>query len=320
MTTAQHPIGSGLDATSTTCDVLAGIDLAGTTAVVTGGYSGLGRATTRALSTAGARVVVPARRPDVARAELAGMPNVEVEDVDLADLESIGGFADRILATGRSIDVLVAAAGVMATPERRVGPGWESHLAINHLGHFALVGRLWPALAATGGARVVVNSSAGHALSGIRWDDIHFKFGYDKWLAYAQSKTANALFALHLDTLGARSGVRAFSLHPGKILTPLQRHMSTEEQVAQGWIDRAGTVVDPTFKAPEQGAATGVWAATSTQLDGLGGVYCEDCDIAHRATAGAAMDDGGVHGHAADPAQAARLWDLSARLTGVTIE
>jgi NAD(P)-dependent dehydrogenase (short-subunit alcohol dehydrogenase family) len=202
----------------------------------------------------------------------------------------------------------------MACPETRVGPGWEAQFATNHLGHFALVNRLWPAIA-VGGGRVVSVSSAGHRRSGIRWDDVQFEHGYDKWTAYGQAKTANILFALHLDALGERDGVRAFSLHPGGIITPLQRHLAKDEMVAFGWIDEDGNVVGKGFKSPEQGAATSAWAATSPQLDGLGGVYCEDCDVAEPAA-----DDSpgrGVRRWATDPEQAARLWDLSAQLTGI---
>ncbi|WP_328307233.1 SDR family NAD(P)-dependent oxidoreductase [Streptomyces sp. NBC_00442] len=325
--TPQRRTGSGFGALSTTSDVLAGIDLTGKLAVVTGGYSGIGLETTRALAGAGARVVVPSRRLDVAEAAVADLPGVEVEALDLSDLDSVGAFAGRFLAAGRGIDVLVNSAGVMACPETRVGPGWESQFATNHLGHFALVNRLWPALTADGGARVVAVSSRGHQLSAIRWDDPHFRLGYDKWQAYGQAKTANALFALHLDVLGRDVGVRAFSLHPGEINTALVRHVSDEERIAAGWVDADGNwSLD--FKTPQQGAATQVWAATSPRLAGLGGVYCEDCDIAEPAAppapSGAADGEldhsvltSGVSPHASDPAQAARLWTLSAGLTGV---
>ncbi|OMI34341.1 SDR family NAD(P)-dependent oxidoreductase [Streptomyces sparsogenes] len=312
MITEQHRIGSGFGAHSTADDVLTGIDLTGRTALVTGGYSGLGLETTRALARAGARVVVPARRPDTARAALSGVTGTEVWELELADPEGVRAFADRFLDTGRALDILIANAGVMACPETRVGPGWEAHFGINHLGHFALVNRLGPALV-PGGARVVSVASSGHFLSDIRWDDLHFRAGYDRWLAYAQSKTANALFARHLDTLGADRGVHAFALHPGSILTPLQRHIPHDEQLAQGWITPDGKPAEG-FKTPAQGAATAVWAATSPLLDGHGGAYCQDCDIAEPAT----TDDmliGGVKPWAVDPKAAARLWEVSSELT-----
>lgn len=315
MTTAQHKIGSGFDLRSSADDVLDGIDLTGKLAIVTGGYSGLGLETTRALTKAGARVVVPARRRPVAEEAVAGLDGVEVDELDLGDLDSVRAFAERFLASDRTVDILIDNAGIMACPETRVGPGWEAQFATNHLGHFALVNRLWPALAA-GGARVVSVSSAGHHYSDIRWDDPHWRQGYDKWEAYGQAKTANVLFAVQLDALGKDSGVRAFSLHPGGILTPLQRHLPKEEMVERGWIDENGTPLNPAgFKTPEQGAATQVWAATSPQLSGMGGVYCEDCDISEPAPV-----DGeriGVRDYAVDPASAARLWTLSAELTGV---
>ncbi|MFI5559347.1 SDR family NAD(P)-dependent oxidoreductase [Amycolatopsis japonica] len=317
MTTAQHKIGSGFGARSTAEEVLNGIDLSGRLALVTGGYSGLGLETTRALANAGAHVVVPARRPADAEAALAGIPGTEVGELDLADLASVEAFAGRFLGTGRPIDILIASAGIMAAPERRVGPGWESHFAICHLGHHALVNRLWPALKAGGGARVVTVASSGHHSSPMRWDDVRFERGYDRWLAYGQAKTANVLFAVHLDKLGAEHGIRAFSLHPGAILTPLQRHLRPEEMVERGWIDEHGNQADPEFKSPEQGAATQVWAATSPRLDGMGGLYCEDCDVAE-----IAAEEGewvGVRPYAIDAGEAERLWKFSAGLTGVSL-
>ncbi|GHH00790.1 SDR family NAD(P)-dependent oxidoreductase [Streptomyces lanatus] len=315
MTTAQHKIGSGYGATSTADDVLAGMDLTGKLAIVTGGYSGLGLETTRALTKAGARVVVPARRRATAEETLSGLAGVEVDELDLGDLQSVRGFAERFLASGRTVDFMIDNAGIMACPETRVGPGWEAQFATNHLGHFALVNRLWPAIE-PGGARVVSVSSRGHHFSGIRWDDVHWAQGYDKWLAYGQAKTANVLFAVQLDRLAADRGVRAFALHPGGIFTPLQRHLPKEEMVARGWIDEDGNPIPQDgFKSPEQGAATQVWAATSPQLNGMGGVYLEDCDIAEPAPADG--ERSGVKDWAVDPEQAARLWTLSAELTGV---
>ncbi|AUA14611.1 SDR family NAD(P)-dependent oxidoreductase [Streptomyces sp. SID8382] len=316
MTTKQHAIGSGFGVRSTTSDVLAGIDLSGKLALVTGGYSGLGLETTRALAGAGARVVVPARRRSTAVEALGGIEGVEVAEMDLADLDSVRAFAEEFLASGRDIDILINNAGIMAAPETRVGPGWEAQFAINHLGHYALTNRLWPAIARGSGARVVSLSSNGHQLSDIHWDDPHFeRHGYDKWQAYGQAKTANALFALHLDGLGRNTGVRAFSVHPGTIATQLGRHMSPEELAGLSeTIDTSPTNVG--WKTPEEGAATQVWAATSPRLAGMGGVYCEDCDIAGPAPEGTELGSG-VSAWATDPERAARLWALSAELTGV---
>ncbi|MCM2477520.1 SDR family NAD(P)-dependent oxidoreductase [Rhizobium sp. CG5] len=310
----QKPLGSGFGPQTTAAEVLTGIDLSGKIAIVTGGHSGLGLETTRALAGAGARVIVAARHPGAAETATKGLPRVTIEELDLSNLDSVRVFAERILAADRHIDLLINNAGIMACSETRVGPGWEAQFATNHLGHFALTNRLWPAL--RGGARVISVSSAGHHSSPIRWDDIQFTRGYDKWLAYGQSKTANALFAVHLDRLGQDDGVRAFSLHPGKIFTPLQRHLTIEEMTAEGWLDASGAPADPTFKTPQQGAATQVWAATSPQLDGLGGLYCEDCDVAARAEK---LNEAfaGVRDYATNPNEAKRLWALSAELTGV---
>ncbi|MBB3392676.1 NAD(P)-dependent dehydrogenase (short-subunit alcohol dehydrogenase family) [Rhizobium sp. BK275] len=312
MENAQHPISSGFGARSTADDVLAGIDLTGRLAIVTGGHSGLGLETTKALSRAGSHVLVGARRPEEAARALAGIANVEVERLDLSDLESVRRFAERFVASGRKADMVINSAGIMACPETLIGPGWEAQFATNHLGHFALVNRLWPAIAS--GARVVAVSSGAHGITPIRWDDIQFTKGYDRWQAYGQSKTANALFAVQLDRLGRDTGIRAFSLHPGKILTPLQRHLQKEEMVAAGWIDAEGNAIDPSFKTPAQGAATQVWAATSPQLAGLGGIYCADCNVAVISDDGAETS---VRAYAVDPDEAARLWALSAELTGV---
>ncbi|MFG7941111.1 SDR family NAD(P)-dependent oxidoreductase [Streptomyces cacaoi] len=314
--TDQQPLGSPFSAATTAEDIVAGHDLSGMTAVVTGGYSGLGLETTRALTAAGARVIVPARRPYVASAVLKEVKGSEVISMDLADLGSVHSAAAHIGDRIDRLDLLMAVAGIMAAPERRVGPGWEGQLTVNHFGHFTLACGLYPLLAAADGARVVVNSSAGHTLTGIRWHDPHFCTGYDQWLAYGQAKTANALFAVHLDALGQGDGVRAFSLHPGKIITGLQREMTLQEQIDRGWVDEHGHVVGAGFKTPSQGAATGLWAATSPLLDGRGGLYLEDCDVARVSAPGTPTDDGGVRGYAIDPEEAARLWDLSVAVTG----
>lgn len=319
MTTPQHPITSGFGDRTTAAEVIAGIELTGTLAIVTGGYSGLGIETVAALAGAGASVIVPARRPEVARAALdgRGLTEVEVQPLDLADLASVRRFAESFLESDRSLDILIDNAAIMASPEVRVGPGWESQFATNHLGHFVLTNLLWPALKRDGGARVITLSSTGHKLSAIRFDDPQFETGYDKWQAYGQAKTADSLFAIQLDALGEPFGVRAFAVHPGGIMTELQRHLPREEMIASGWMAEDGTV-NERFKSPEQGAATSVWAATSPQLTGMGGVYCEDCDIAEPTIMGSpSARVSGVDAHAIDTADAARLWALSAELTGV---
>jgi NAD(P)-dependent dehydrogenase (short-subunit alcohol dehydrogenase family) len=322
--TPQHKIGSGFGPRSTAAEVIAGVDLSGKAAVVTGGYSGLGLETVRALASAGARVMVPARRAGHARHVLddAGLAEVSVAGLDLAELDSVREFAAGFLASdflgdSGSLDILVNNAAIMASPEQRVGPGWESQFATNHLGHYALTNLLWPALSAGEGARVVALSSTGHKLSPIRFDDINFDSGYDKWMAYGQAKTANALFAVQLDALGKDAGVRAFAVHPGGIMTELQRHLPREEMIASGWMDADGNL-NERFKTPAQGAATSVWAATSPQLAGKGGVYCEDCDIAEPTEPGTPEARiRGVDAHAVDRVYAERLWKLSAELTGI---
>jgi NAD(P)-dependent dehydrogenase (short-subunit alcohol dehydrogenase family) len=317
MRTPQHPIGSGFGYRSTAAEVIDGIDLSNKLAIVTGGYSGLGTETVKALVGAGAHVVVPARRRATAEEALDGVSGVEIDELDLGDQASVRAFAERFLATGRSLDLLINNAGIMALPETRVGPGWEAQFATNHLGHYTLTNLLWPRLVAASGARVVALSSRGHKRSGIRFDDLMFEHGYDRWEAYGQSKSANSLFAVELDALGQDVGVRAFAVHPGPIMTPLQRHLSPEFLREAGWVDEEGNLADR-FKTPEQGAATATWAATSPRLDGMGGVYCENCDIAEQTVPGSpTAEESGVDAHATDPEIAKRLWTVSAELTGV---
>jgi NAD(P)-dependent dehydrogenase (short-subunit alcohol dehydrogenase family) len=317
----QKPIGSRFNAASTAEEVAAGIDLSGKTAIVTGGYSGLGVETTRALAGAGATVIVPARDRAKAERTLAGIDNVRIEAMDLSDPASIAAFAERIVAAGTPVSILVNSAGIMATPLARDAEGHESQFSTNHLGHFRLLAGLWPALVAAGGARVVSVSSRGHQIGPVDFDDVDFRSrAYDKWQAYGQAKTANALFALGLDRRGAEHGVRAFSLHPGVILTDLARHLSEDEINAFDVYDENGNRrVDPArdLKSPEQGAATSVWAATRPELDGIGGVYCEDCEVS--LPQGEAAGNKGVAPWAMDPDAAERLWALSERLTGVSL-
>jgi len=207
----------------------------------------------------------------------------------------------------------------MASPLVRDGRGYESQFATNHLGHFQLTVEMWPALRRAGGARLVSVSSRGHMLAGVDFDDPNFRTrAYDPWIAYGQSKSANALFAVALDAIGEQHGVRAFSVHPGGVVTDLSRFMSADELRTAGAIDDQGRpIIDPArnLKTPEQGAATSVWCATSQRLDGLGGLYCEDCDIAV-ATPAESTEQLGVRPWAIDPEFADRLWSLSERLTG----
>jgi NAD(P)-dependent dehydrogenase (short-subunit alcohol dehydrogenase family) len=316
MATVQAPLQSGFGHRSTARETLAGRRLDGMTAIVTGGYSGLGLETTRALAEAGATVIVPARSPEKARAALAGIARVEQELLDLADPASIDAFARRYIASKRPLQLLINNAAIMACPLTRDARGYEAQFATNHLGHFQLTARLWPALAASAGARVVSLSSIGHRRSGVSLEDPQFeRSDYDKWEAYGRAKSANSLFAVGLDARGEAHGVRAFAVHPGGIMTDLQRFMPVEEKRAMGWIDEQGRV-NERFKTPEQGAATSVWCATSPSLSGKGGVYCEDCDIAVEQPA-SAQTFTGVRPWAIDPLIADQLWTQSEKLTGV---
>lgn len=311
----QKPVGSGFHAKSTAAEVIAGIDLSGKTAIVTGGYSGIGIETVRALASAGAKVVVPARRSDVAKDALEAVAgDVEVAAMDLGDIASVRAFAADFVASGQTLDILINNAGIMACPETRVGPGWESQFGVNHLGHMALYQGLEPALLKSGDARVVALSSTAHIRGDVLWDDPHFNnTPYEKWTAYAQAKTANAQFAMGVDARGKDRGIRAFSVHPGGIFTPLQRHLPDEEMVALGWKNADGTIppaIEAMFKTPEQGASTAVWAATSPKLSGMGGVYCEDGDVAPLATADSQRWEH-VREWACDPEKAERLWAMS---------
>ncbi len=326
MTTLQKPIGSGFDAASTADDVIRGIDITGRTAIVTGGASGIGVDTVRALRSAGADVIVPARDTGRAAAALAGL-DVEIRPMDLLDPASIDAFAAGFLASGRPLHMLVNSAGIGGAPLARDARGYESHFATNHLGHFQLALRLWPALRRADGARVVAVSAWAHSRWPIVFDDIQFeRRDYNPLGAYGQSKTANILFALALDARAKAHGVRAFSLHPGAIVgTGLSKHVPAETLRALGLIDEAGApIIDPAKnqKTASQGAATSVWCATSPQLDGLGGVYCHNCDVAPLVTVDPASNRFGslalgVVPHAVDPQAADRLWSLSERLLGL---
>jgi NAD(P)-dependent dehydrogenase (short-subunit alcohol dehydrogenase family) len=312
----QQPIASPFNAHSTASDVVRDIDLSGQTAIVTGGYSGLGLETTRALTRAGASVIVPTRDTGKAEEALAGLCGVELVSMDLRDRGSVASFAAGFLNRRLALPILINSAGVMATPLLRDGDGHEGQFVTNHLGHFRLVKALWPALVKSQGARVISISSRGHQIAGVDFDDIDFHLrAYDRWTAYGQSKTANILFAVELDRRGAQEGIRAFSLHPGQVLTNLARHLSEEEIAGFDALDENGRPIvnpDKGMKTPEQGAATSVWAATSPLLSGKGGLYLEDCNVAplHSRDGGRK----GVAHYAIDPDLAARLWHVSDRM------
>jgi NAD(P)-dependent dehydrogenase (short-subunit alcohol dehydrogenase family) len=302
-------------ARSTALEVIEGHDLHDREVIVTGGASGIGVETVRALATAGARVVLAARNEaqanDVAatlRRETAN-DRIETAPLDLASLRSVRSFVERYLAAGRALHLLINNAGVMATPQSHTEDGIELQFGTNHIGHFALTTGLLPALRAAGTARVVSLSSIGHRRSDVHFDDINFeRRAYEPFLAYGQSKTANALFAVGLTQRYAGDGITSNAVMPGGILTGLQKHMSREEQVALGWFDEFGTP-NPRFKSTAQGAATSIWAAVAPELEGIGGRYLEDCAIASPWTRERPMS--GYMPHALDADGADRLWAVS---------
>lgn len=323
--TKQQPLNSGFTAASTAEDVLNGTDLRGRTVIVTGGHSGIGRETTRVLRRAGASVIVGVRDPGKAAGMLEAVEGVEIEQLDLADPASVAAFATRFLTTARPLHILINNAGIMAGPLVRDARGFEQQFATNHLGHFQLTTALLPALRAAGGSRVVSLSSRAHRTSDIRWEDVHFEgSAYDPMIAYGQSKTANALFAVEFDRRFAADGIRAYAVHPGGIVeTNLANSYSPEDLRASGAVDELGRpVIDPDrdMKTPQQGAATSVFAATSQLLADTGGVYLQNSDIAPLEDGAVPVEiDGpaaGVMPHAVDPDSAQRLWELSERLLG----
>jgi NAD(P)-dependent dehydrogenase (short-subunit alcohol dehydrogenase family) len=278
---------------TTTDEVLAGVDLTGTVAVVTGAGGGIGAETAHALAAAGATVV----------------PGTRDAGLDLASLDAVEEFARSVLATHDRIGLLINNAGVMATPFGRTADGFERQLGTNHLGHFLLTGLLAPALVAGAPARVVNVSSAGHRISDINWDDPNYESRpYEKWEAYGQSKTANILFAVALERRLGPLGVHAYALHPGMIATNLGRHLDRSDLTAlkeRATRSRSGGL--PGYKSIPAGAATTVYAATAPELDGRGGVYVADCAVSDEHAP-----------WALDPDSADRLWSLSERLVART--
>lgn len=312
----QTPLDSPFHKRSTAAEVAAAADVKSKTVVFTGGYAGIGLEAVKALSGAGAHIIAPVRTPEKAEAALAGL-DVEAVRLDLFEPDSVaeGAKAIRALAPD-GIDILVNNAGVMATPLRRNSKGWESQFATNHLGHFALFAHLSDLLLKREGARVVALSSIAHRICDVELDDWNFDAGeYHKWVAYGRAKSANALFALGLNDRYEDRGLKAYSVHPGGIMTDLQRDMDREEMIAMGWMDEAG-VLNEEFKTPEQGASTTLWAATSPLLNDRGGVYCEDCNIAAPNPPEGVFY--GVQPHVRNAETAEKLWALSEEITGLT--
>lgn len=316
----QEPIGSGFDAQSTTVDVIKGIDLTGKIAIVTGGNTGIGLETTQTLAAAGATVIVPARDIEKAKRNLAGIARVELETMDLMDLDSIDAFTQKFLMSGRPLHLLINNAGIMWVPLRRDKRGIESQLATNYLAQFQLTARLWPALKKADGARVINVSSQGHQFAPFNFDDPNFLHReYETLQAYGQSKTAVNLFSLELDNRGKAHQVRTYSLHPGSIHgTELGREASVELFQKMGFCDEQGNIkpeIVASLKTIPQGAATTVWAATSPLLQNLGGIYCEDVEVAeiNRGQSFSA----GVKLYSLDETNAKLLWKLSEEMTGI---
>jgi len=314
----QRPIGTGLGATSVTTDIIKGTNLEGKVVIVTGGNSGIGLETAKTLAGAGAQVIVPARDVEKARKNLAGIANVEIEELDLINPGSIDAFAERFLSSGRKLDLLINNAGIMFVPLRRDQDGNESQLSVNFLSVFRLTARLFEALKKADGARVINVSSLGHHFAPFSFDDPNFEQReYNTLQAYGQSKTAVNLFSLELDERAKAFGIRAYALHPGNVWgTDLAREAPVEILQQFGFIDDAGNIIQATIdtlKTVPQGAATTVWAATSPQLNERGGVYLEDGDIAELAV-DAAMP-GGVKAYSLEKASAQKLWVLAEELT-----
>ena len=310
-------ISNAFDDRTTALEIIDGVDLTGRRAVVTGGASGIGVETARALAHAGAQVTLAVRdtaageRTAADIATTSGRDDLAVAHLDLGDLESVDAF---VAAWDAPLHILVNNAGVMDAPRGATRQGWETHFGTNHLGHFALATGLHAALTAAGDARVVSVSSSGHAQSPVVFDDPMFeRREYAPGLAYGQSKTANALFAVEATLRWAPDGITANALMPGGIWTPLQRHWSAERRAAAEEQARQGEAAGVfRMKSAEQGAATSVFLAAHPQVEGIGGRYFEDCGEAEVVEQ---LD--GIHGvlpHALDPGAAGRLWDLSESL------
>jgi NAD(P)-dependent dehydrogenase (short-subunit alcohol dehydrogenase family) len=305
-------------ATSTTDEVLEGVDLGGKRILVTGVSAGLGLETARTLSAHGALVVGAARdlkkakaATEQVRAQASHGGGLELVELDLASLAGVRACADALISNGAPFDLVIANAGVMACPKGQTSDGFETQFGTNHLGHFVLVYRIVPLLKP--GSRLVSLSSAGHRFSDVDLDDPNFEHTpYSEFGAYGRSKTANILFAVEFDRRHKASGVRATAVHPGAIQTELARHMSPEaikkliEDINAA--NSASGAPALSFKSIPQGAATSVWSGIVASADEVGGLYCEDCQVAELAEG---ETRGGVRAYALDPDRAKALWAKS---------
>ncbi|MEM7687810.1 MAG: SDR family NAD(P)-dependent oxidoreductase [Pseudomonadota bacterium] len=314
---------SALGHQTTADEALEGVDLTGKTVFITGANSGLGLESARAMAARGAHVIMAGRDPaklDTAFSEITALvPSAKLETIlcDLASLDAVRACAAEANKRFDRIDVLINNAAVMACPLDHTEDGFELQFGTNHLGHFALTKGLMPLVlkgAGTPGSGRIVNlSSRGHQITPVNLEDPNFENReYNEWLSYGHAKTANALFSVGLEQRFGDQGVHAYAVHPGGIHTNLGRHLSEEQEQA---LEERILANDPDFefKSIPQGAATQVWAATTPQLEGRGGVYCEDCHVAE-------VDDesstGGVRSYALDPKTADALWTLSEEMTG----
>ncbi|WP_343672918.1 SDR family NAD(P)-dependent oxidoreductase [Chitinophaga sp.] len=324
----QHPLNSKYHATTTTRELIEGINLSGKTVIVTGGYAGIGLETVKTLVHAGAKVYVPARDIEKATRNLKGIEGVIIWQMDLMDPASIDAFSARFLAAESALHLLINNAGIMWVPLRRDKKGNESQLSTNHLGHFRLTARLWPALKSAGAARVISVSSFGHQMAPFNFEDPNFLHrDYETLQGYGQSKTANNLFAVALDTRAKAFGVRAYAVHPGAVNdTDLGREAPISMFQEMGTFGEDGKIkpeVAASLKTVPQGAATTIWCATSPLLNNIGGVYCEDCDVAE-------IDNGqithdyampatlhGIKPYSIDTDNAEKLWRLTETLAEI---
>ncbi|MCH5719195.1 SDR family NAD(P)-dependent oxidoreductase [Niabella hibiscisoli] len=310
----QQSIGSGFNARSTASEVIRGIDLTGKIAIVTGGNTGIGLETVTILASAGAKVIVPSRDIEKARRNLGSIDGIELETLNLMEPASIDAFAQKFIESGRPLHLLINNAGIMWVPLRYSRERFESQLATNYLAPYRLTARLWPALKLANGARVVNVSSGGHQFSDFDFDDPNFvNRNYETLLGYGQSKTALNLFTVELDERAKAFGVRAYALCPGAVgETELSREAPVDLFQKLGYSDAEGNIlpeVAASLKTIPQGAATSVWCATSPLLNSIGGVYCENADIAELNRDKSVI--GGIKPYSLDRANAKHLWELT---------